>query len=287
MTYSFIYLSFKPEPFAPWLAPYLLAFVVLGILLYVFRIFESWYVKRHNKPLYKHLWVYKKLTQNQLGLLKNEFPFYQNLSKKQQRQFQHRLSNFLSKKEFLGREGFGITEHIKVLIGAQACMLSFGRKNYSYKLIDYIIVFPDVFSSGLSESRKVEFNPKEKALALSWNHFVAGQKLNLPEKRNLLVFQFMQALHLEARVNNDNDSNRLENQFQNILRHLTEPGVKEELESGILKYHPFSNEFEFLGVLAEIFFEAPKVFQLESPMLFEHVKHLLGFDFEHYRVSET
>src|SRR5690554_1707148 len=287
MTNFLSFLSSEPEPFAPWLAPYLLAFVVLAVLLYVFRIFESWYAKRYNKPLYKHLWIYKKLEKNHLDVLEREFPFYRNLSKKQQRQFQHRLSNFLSKKEFIGREGFEITEQIKVLIGAQACMLSFGRKNYSYKLIEYIIVFPEVFASGLSETRKVKFNPREKALVLSWKHFITGQKLSVPEKRNLLVFQLMQALHLEARVNNDNDSTRLQNQFQNILRHLTEPGVKEELESGLLKHHPFSNEFEFLGVLAEIFFEAPKLFQSESPILYEHVKHILGFDFTHYSVSET
>lgn len=281
------YLLFEPEPFAPWLAPYLLGFVFLGILLYVLRVFESWYAKQYNKPLYKHVWVYKKLTKSQRNVLENKFPFYQNLTQKRQRQFQHRLANFLRKKEFLGRENFEVTERVRVLVGAHACMLSFGRKNYLYKLIDYIIVFPDSFSSGHREYREVEFNPKESALVLSWKHFVEGQRLDKPKRRNLVVFQFMQALQVEAKVNSDNDSNRLENQFQNILRRLTEPGVKEELEKGILKYHPFTNEFEFLGVLAECFFEFPKVFKAEFPLLYEHVKHVLGFDFTHYRVSDT
>lgn len=280
MDFCFLFLLFKPEPIASWLAPYLLGLVFLGILLYIFRVFENWYSKRYNKPLYKHLLVYKKLEESQLRILEDEFPFYQNLSQKHQRQFQHRLTNFMSKKNFSGRDGLAITEQVKVLIGANACMLSFGRKNYMYKLVDFIIVFPDEFSSGLTnELRKVEFNPKEKALVLSWKHFVENQSGN---KRNLVIFQFMQAMQLETRVRSDIDSQRFERHYQNILRHLTEPGIKKNLEDGILKEYPFTNEFEFMAVLAECFFESPTLFKTQSPNLYEHVKHVLGFDFTHY-----
>ena len=128
---------------ATWLAPYAYTIVLLGFCFFLFRVFENWYASKYDRPFYRHYFVFRKLKPNQISILQNEFDFYNLLSKREKRQFQHRISVFLNDKKFVGRGGLVITDRIKTLIAAVGCMLSFGRKNYDYGLINYIIVYPD------------------------------------------------------------------------------------------------------------------------------------------------
>ena len=82
-----------------WLAPYGYAIVFLGILFFLFRVFETSYASIYNKPLFRHYYVYKKLTTEQLSILETHFEFYKTLSKKYKRQFQHRVASFISEKK--------------------------------------------------------------------------------------------------------------------------------------------------------------------------------------------
>ena len=140
-----------------------------------------------------------------MSILEKEFHFYNLLTKREKRQFQHRIAVFISEKKFVGRDGLEMTERIKTLIAAVGCMLSFGRKNYEYGLINYIIVYPDEFFSKLNESyHRGEFNPREKALVLSWKHFEHGYQIS-DDNLNLGIHEFMHAMQLEAKKSGDLD----------------------------------------------------------------------------------
>ncbi|MCW9038695.1 zinc-dependent peptidase, partial [Altibacter sp.] len=127
---------------ATWLAPYAYTIVLLGFAFFLFRVFENWYANQYNRPLYRHYFVYKRLSETQLRILEEEFTFYNKLSSKHKRQFQHRMVTFLNEKKFVGRGQLIVTERMKVLVTAMGCMLSFGRKNYEYSLINYILLYP-------------------------------------------------------------------------------------------------------------------------------------------------
>ena len=268
---------------ASWLAPYAYTIVLLGFAFFLFRIFENWYGSTYNRPLYRHYFVYKKLTPIQRKILENEFSFYRKLSSKQQRQFRHRVAVFISKKEFIGREGLEVTERMKVLISAMGCMLSFGRRNYLYQLIEYILIYPGEFYSTINEAyHHGEFNPRERALVLSWAEFEKGYKIT-DDKFNLGIHEFMHAMQLEALQSRDLDSYRFGRQFQNILQHLTQKEVKNKLDhTKFFKAHEFSNQYEFMAVLAEYFIESPSDFKLNFPKLYGYTHKLLNFRYAGY-----
>ena len=273
----------KPEAYAPWLAPYAYGVVLLGFAFFLFRVFENLYASSFDKPLYRHYFVYKKLSHSNLRILENEFIFYNKLSEKHKKQFQHRVAQFISEKKFVGRNDLIITEQMKVLIAAVGCMLSFGRKNYSYSLIDFVLIYPAEFFSTVNKNyHKGEFNPREKALVLSWKDFEEGFAIS-NDNLNVGIHEFMHAMQLEAKRSRDLDSVRFAKQFQNILKQLTKPEVKDQLDrTAYFRAYAFTNQYEFMAVLAEYFFESPQDFERIFPKIYFHTKKMLNFNFAGY-----
>ncbi|WP_432412909.1 zinc-dependent peptidase [Rasiella sp. SM2506] len=266
-----------------WMAPYAYTIVLLGFVFFLFRIFENWYSNTFDKPLFRHYLVYKNVSKEQKHILETEFHFYQLLSKKHKRQFRHRVATFITTKEFVGRENLEVTDRMKVLIAAVGCMLSFGRKNYEYSLIYYVLIYPEEFYSTLNEHHhKGEFNPREKALVLSWKDFENGYRIT-DDNLNLGIHEFMHAMQLEARQSRDLDAARFTKQFQNILKRLTHQEVKDKLdETRYFRAYAFTNQYEFMAVLAEYFIESPTDFKDHFPQLYDHIQKLLNFKFAGY-----
>lgn len=278
-----MYIFFQSEAYAPWLAPYAYGIVLLGFAFFLFRLFENWYARSYDRPLFRNYFIYKKLSTSQITILKDEFHFYNKLSEKHKNQFQHRIAQFLSEKKFIGRAELIITERMMVLVAAIACMLSFGRKNYTYSLIEFILIYPDEFYSSINNNfHKGEFNPRERALVFSWNDFEEGFQIN-NDNFNVGIHEFMHAMQLEAKKSGDIDSARFIKQFQNILKQLTLQEVKDQLENTkYFREYAFTNQYEFMAVLAEYFFESPKDFKAIFPKLYDYTKKLLNFNFAGY-----
>ena len=276
-------LILQPIDNAPWLAPYAYVIVLLGFAFFLFRVFENWYAGVFDKPLYRHYFVFRKLSSKQTSILENEFSFYGLLSKKEKRQFRHRIATFISEKEFVGRGGIQVTERMRILISAVGCMLSFGRRNYDYGLIEHIVIYPDEFYSKINDAmHKGEFNPYGKALVLSWKDFEEGYQID-NDNRNLGIHEFMHAMQLEARKSRDLDSTRFAKQFQNILKRLTHSEVKDKLdETQYFRAYAFTNQYEFMAVLAEYFIESPKEFKSHFPELYIFTQKLLNFKYAGY-----
>lgn len=266
-----------------WLAPYAYVIVLLGFGFFLFRLFENWYADRFDRPIYRHYWVFRKLTKNQIDILESEFHFYSLLTPREKLQFQHRVACFLKEKKFIARDELELTERMKLLIAATGCMVSFGRKNYEYALIDFILVYPDEFWSNLNDRyHKGEFNPREKALVLSWRHFEEGYQIS-NDCLNLGIHEFMHAMQLESKNSRDLDSNRFSKQFQNILRTLTEDEVRAKLDkTRFFREYAFTNQYEFMAVLAEYFFESPKDLQEHFPKIYEATRKMLNFRYAGY-----
>lgn len=271
---------FLTEAYAPWLAPYVAAIILIGFVYFFFTILEYWYASIFSKPPFRHYFTYKRLSDSQLVILINEFGFYKKLSEKHKKQFEHRVAHFISEKEFIDRENLVVTEQMIVLIAAIGCMLSFGRKNYSYSLINFILIYPEEFFSTINKNyHKGEFNPKEKALVLSWNDFEKGFRIS-NDNLNVGIHEFMHAMQLEARKGRDIDSVRFSKQFKNILKQLSLKEVQEKLHrTEFFRAYAFTNQYEFMAVLAEYFFESPQDFKSNFPVIYNHTKKLLNFNF--------
>lgn len=273
----------QTEAYAPWLAPYAFSILIFGLIFSLFKFFENWYAGIFDKPLFRNYFIFKKLSNSHLKILKTEFSFYNKLSLKHKKQFEHRIAKFISEKKFIARGEIVITEQMIVLIAAVGCMLSFGRKNYTYSLIEFILIYPEEFYSKINNDyHKGEFNPKERALVFSWKHFEEGFKNN-NDNLNVGIHEFMHAMQLEAIKSSDIDSIRFTKQFKNILKQLMRQEVKDQLDkTKFFRAYAFTNQYEFMAVLAEYFFESPEEFKRIFPNMYNHTKKLLNFNFAGY-----
>lgn len=266
-----------------WLMYCIVGALALWVLYVLFRIYENWYANKYDRLLYRDIFIFKKLSRKQKQVLSNEFHFYTLLTAKEKRRFEHRVATFIKDKKFVGRDDLEITDKMIVLIAAVGCMLTFGRKHYTYKFIDHILIYPKAYySSANEEYHKGEFNPRERALVLSWEDFEEGYRIT-DDNLNLGVHEFMHALQLGAKQSSDIDALRFERQFQKILKRLTDQDLKNKLdEVTYFRAYAFTNQFEFMAVLAEYFIESPKDFKMHFPQLYAYQKCLLNFNFAGY-----
>ncbi len=262
-----------------WLAPYVFAVVFIGIMFLVFKLFERFYSIQYDKPLARHYFVYRRLKAEDKAFLRSNFSFYNRLKSKHKKQFEH----FISSKNFMGRQDLQLENSHRLLIAAVGCMLSFGRKNYNYKLIDTVLIYPNEFYSNSNEAyHQGEFNPQHRVIAFSWEDFEKGYEIT-NDNLNLGIHEFMHAMQIEAKVSRDADSARFNKQFRNILRRLTNEDVKNKLEdTRFFRAYAFSNQYEFMAVLSEYFFESPSEFRQHFPEIYNYKKKMLNFNFIGY-----
>lgn len=263
-----------------WLVFIGIGLTICWMLYIVFRIMETKYAQRTNKLLYRDMFLFRTLSRKQKEFLSKNFSFYTSLNQRQKRRFEHRVATFIKQKEFIGRDGFVVTQEVKLLIAAVGCMLTFGRKHYVYNLIENILIYPEPFYSAINETyHKGEFNPRQKALVLSWPDFEHGYRIT-DDNLNLGIHEFMHALQLDARHSTDLDALRFEKQFRLIFDRLKDKDLRDRLDE--VKYfraYAFTNQYEFMAVLAEYFFESPVDFKTHFPKVYAHTKVLLNFDF--------
>ena len=262
-------------------------FVVVSVFILVYfsyHMVETLYVMKYNRPLYGNFTFHlKQLPPKQLEILKSKFLFYNKLDDKHKGYFEHRVATFIDDKRFIGRKGVVITDEIKVLISATACMLTFGFRNFHIGLIDRIFIYPNEFYSTINdEYHKGEFNPKMGALVLSWKDFKEGVDEG-KDHINLGIHEFSHAIHLNCLRKRDVSSIIFRSTFNELIRIISDKEQGEKLmESHFLRNYAFTNQFEFLAVTIESFIETPKEFKSKFPKIYNKIKQMLNFHFAEY-----
>jgi Mlc titration factor MtfA (ptsG expression regulator) len=259
-----------------------MAAVVLS-RFYVF--FEQVYASKYKRPYFLHKKItYKQLSKLELAVLESQFSFYNKLTAKEKKRFQHRVSVFINNKQFVGRQDLELTTDMYVLISATAVMLTFGFRKYLIDLIDVIIVYPEAFYSTTNETlHKGEFNPKLKSLVISWQHFKEGYDIE-NDNLNLGVHEFAHAIHLSSFNNEDISAIIFNESFQELTSYLSknESLRLRLIESKYFREYAYTNQYEFIAVIIENFIETPKQFKAQFPQLYLKTKQMLNFNFAGY-----
>ncbi|WP_228530221.1 zinc-dependent peptidase [Tamlana sp. I1] len=255
------------------------------ILHFFFKTLEMGYVLRRRKPWYTHFYLFpKKLNASQKSILRASFPFYNKLDPKHQGYFEHRVASFIKDKDFIARNGFVITDEVKVLISATAVMLTFGFRDYYIGIISKIVVYPEVYYSNLNKTyHKGEFNPKLHALVLSWSDFKTGLDIR-NDNLNLGIHEFTHAIHINSIKERDISATIFSDSFNELTELLQNtPGLRDKLvDSHYFRKYAFTNQFEFLAVIMETFIETPLEFRTKFPEVYNKTKQMLNFNFAGY-----
>lgn len=260
----------------------ILAYMFLQFLL---KFIEMGYVLKNKKPAFVHFYIFlRKLTMEQRNILKTQFKFYNKLSNRHKNYFEHRVASFINDKDYIGRSGIEISQEMKVLIASTAVMLTFGFRDFYIGLIQKIIVYPEKFFSQTNKNyHKGEFNPKLKALVISWGDFKLGYD-NSKDNINLGIHEFVHAIHLNSIKERDVSSTIFIDSFKELTDMLFEDKVlRAKLsESKYIRNYAFTNQFEFLAIIIESFIETPDEFKSKFPEVYFEIRQMLNFNFAGY-----
>lgn len=254
---------------------------LLIILLFfnlIFNITEHNYGLLYNKPLFVHLYSRTRtLSPNQSYILHKQFPYFNSLTDKKKRYFEHRVVRFIENYEFIGKGDFTITDEVKVRIAATSTMLTFGMRNYLFTVIDKVIVFPSIYLSTVTdEYHKGEFNPRLKAIVFSWEDFVEGFDTD-KDNLNLGIHEFAHVLNYHGLRGGDSSAIIFSRMYTKINKEVNHPPNRERLiQSNYFRIYAYTNQFEFLAVILEHYFETPQEFLKEFPELYKNIGMMLN-----------
>ncbi len=259
----------------------LLYLVLLPLIVYrvFFRVIEPLYISMFNKPVYVHFYpIRRKLSQSQLSVLRNEVRFFARLSMKRQQYFEHRVACFIESYSFHGRDGLAISEAMRIKIAASYVMLTFGMRTYRVREFDKIILYPGSFlSTATNAMHNGEFNPQLKAVVFSWEHFEHGFLIG-NDNLNLGIHEFTHVMHHSGIRSRLNQAAIFATMYGKIIKEVKHPpNAQRLLHSNYFRAYAYTNEYEFLAVILENFFETPEIFEQEFPELYANVRQMINY----------
>lgn len=218
-------------------------------------------------------------TEKQRAIVVKEISFYNKLTLKQQRVFEHRVLRFIRYHTFVGRENLFVTERMQLLISATAIMLTFGFSRYLLSKFETILVYPEhYFSNVTKQFHKGEANPKYKTIVFSWEDFEEGIKIE-DDNLNLGIHELTHALHFSFMTEESYHAAHFLKHYKLLLLSLKNKQAQKRLiEMKYLREYAFENQYEFLSVLIEHFFETPDEFRSKLPVIYYRVKTMLNMN---------
>jgi Mlc titration factor MtfA (ptsG expression regulator) len=276
-----LYLSKKQNLEMLYVTIVLFAAVFVGFIYFtVFYVIEPLVLLLLNRPLYVHFYLNpQKLPPSMQSVLRKQVVFYQGLTPRQQRHFEHRVSRFLKRYTFHTNDGLLLTDEMRVKVASTYVKLTFGFRYYLFPVFDRVILYPGIYKSTVSgEYHKGEFNPGIKSVVFSWEHYLQGYE-SASDKVNLGIHEFAHVVHCHASRRQDTISNRFENHLRRLMKEVSHgPNTEILMKSGYFREYAYSNPFEFFAVLLEHFFEDAAQFQQKFPELYKRLSMMLNLD---------
>ena len=241
-------------------------------------VFDQISISIFGRPLFIHLYLFPKtISVQEESVLDQRIVFYNKLDDKNKKYFRHRLSTFNRKYQFIPKEDFKMNTEAQVIISATYVMLTFGMRKYLLDAFNKIIIYPDVYYSTANEQyHQGEFNPRMKAIVFSWKHFYEGFLID-NNNLNLGLHEFTHAIHLNSLKSNDASSISFKKYYENIIKDISQPEYRLRLiNSNYFRIYAYTNQFEFISVLIEHYFETPDLFKNEFPEMYANVSKMLN-----------
>ncbi|CAA0196533.1 zinc-dependent peptidase [Tenacibaculum maritimum] len=253
----------------------------VSMLTFLIKYIEYIYVYIFHKPIFIHLYFrLRKLSKQQKEILINKFGFYNRLSEEHKVYFEHRLSTFIRRKKFIGRDGFIVTNEVKILVGGVYVMLTFGLRKYLIDVFDKIIIYPSAYYSVINNHwHKGEFNYRFKAIVFSWEDFVEGMQIE-HDNFHLGIHEFMHALSFYGKKSNDYSAKVFFEMHEDITSILHNPeNILDIKKANYFRAYAYTNKLEFMAVVMEYFFESPDELKAHFPVLYQKIVKMLNYKF--------
>lgn len=217
------------------------------------------------------------------SILRRRMPLYLRLPIALRRQLEGHIQVFLAEKGFSGCAGQEITDEVRVLIAAQACVLLLNRGSAVYPKLAQVLVYPGAFvierlrpepSGVLQETRQVLSGESwsHGQVVLSWESVLEGAAIP-DDGRNVVIHEFAHQLDQEKGHANGAPLLARRARYERWSRVLGEEfaRLREQAAYGqpsLLSDYGATDPAEFFAVASEVFFEQPAQMAALHPALY-------------------
>lgn len=222
-------------------------------------------------------------------ILRRRVPLVRRLPAHLQMQLKKNMQVFIAEKSFLGCAGLQITEEMRVVIAAQACLLILNRATDYFANVRQVLVYPGAFFVNRTSTDYAGVQRENRhALAgeswsqgqviLSWQDTMEGAAV-ADDGRNVVIHEFAHQLDQENGAargappptwgDTQYDARRWSKVFQAAYAQL-----QSEVESGVqglINHYGAQDPAEFFAVVSEVFFEQPKELAAHYPALYREL----------------
>ena len=218
------------------------------------------------------------------SILANRLPIYEKLPEQLKSNLHQHILCFLYSKNYVGCNGLIITDEMRVVIAAEACLLILNRPSTCYAALKWIYVYPSVFVAKQAQRNEygIVSTKKRHLLGESWENgkvilawdSVESGMADFSDGHNVVLHEFAHQLDQENGSANGapllytKDSYRIwskvfSDEF-NALQHSLATGHHSLIDS-----YGATNPAEFFAVVTEVFFERASSLQKSHPELFQ------------------
>lgn len=216
-------------------------------------------------------------------VLRRRMPLLRRLPPDLQLQLKRRLLVFLAEKPFIGCNGLVVTDEMRVLVAAQACLLALNRPGEHFAGLRQVLLYPGAYwaerreadGSGVQHERR-EVRAGESwvqgQVVLSWPDVLAGAA-DPHDGHNLVIHEFAHQLD-QARGRATGapflGDRRRYARWAAVMGHEF-ARLRARLAAGeptLLDPYAASEPAEFFAVASEVFFERPAEMAAAHPALY-------------------
>ena len=235
--------------------------------------------------------LHSPLGDAQRAIIAREVPLTRKLPPELRKKLEGKINLFLEQVEFLGCNGLEVTEHMRLSIAAQACLLVVNTDTW-YQNLRTILIYPGAFKSRRAERHGYVVTERETVrigeswprgpVILSWAAAEEGAR-DATDGHNVVFHEFA---HQIDDLSGEADGLPPLARAQSLAgwrdafvgafrRHVA---AVEEGRTTLFDPYGAEGPEEFFAVSVELFFERPQTFLAHEPALYGQLSTLFHLD---------
>jgi Mlc titration factor MtfA (ptsG expression regulator) len=257
-----------------------MAAILLLVLGWLLRepLFRGWRRRRIRAQAFPPEWR---------RILRQRVPLVAGLPADLQLQLKKHIQVFLAEKPFIGCAGLEVTDEMRVVVAAQACLLLLDRRTDHFAATTQVLLYPGAFlverertdALGLAHRDRRALSGESWSagqVILSWDDVVQGAA-DPHDGRNVVIHEFAHRLDQDnGGVANGAPAlggQRRRERWARVM-HAEYTALQERLargQPGAIDPYAASDPAEFFAVISEMYFEQPSLLAELHPDLFQQL----------------
>jgi len=239
-------------------------------------ILAIYFILKKKKP------VIVPLTDTDKKILNDYVGYYHNLNPTEKLRFEEKVALFFENTKIEG-VGVEITTLDELLIASSAVIPIFGFKDWQYKNLSTVLLYPDTFN------KDFQFEGGDRnVMGMVGNGYMNGQMVlsqtalrqgfsKNAGKENTAIHEFVHLLDKSDGATDGVPENLMAHEYTlPWIKMMHEEIKKIEYNQSDINPYAITNEAEFFAVVSEYFFEKPELLKDRHPGLYEQLSQIFS-----------